>query len=344
MDQPPRKRVSLIVPCCNEAGVLDAFLARVNAVRAGLGAYTFEVLFIEDGSTDDTWAALCAVAALDPSVRAVRLSRNFGHQRALAAGLDFCTGDYGIILDADLQDPPELIPVILEQLEAGADVVHTVRTDRRVDSAFKRLSAAFMYAFLRRWVLPELPRNAGLYKGFNARALGALRQYRERVRFLRGIFATLGFRQAVVPYARETRRGGQTKYHLRNMVRLARDAVVSNSVLPLRAGLYLGLAVLVAWPVLAAAGLLRWYAGRLETPALWAVAGLVWGFGGLTLVMLGAVGEYLKCIVLEVKQRPLYIVEETRNLPETDVEPRAAAPGSGSPGRGAHSGEGDAGE
>jgi len=308
-------RVSLIVPCCNEASVLDRFLERVGAVVAALPAYAFAYVFIDDGSTDDTWEVLLRAAEDDPAVQLVRLSRNFGHQRALVAGLDFCAGDYGIILDADLQDPPELIPEILAQLDAGYDVVHTVRRDRRVDTVFKRVSAAIMYAFLKRWVLPELPSNAGLYKGFSRRALEALRQYRERVRFLRGLFATLGFRQTHVTYVREARPGGRSKYGLRSMVRLARDAVVSNSVLPLRFGFYVGVLAVGLWPILAGAGLACWWMGRLDTPAVWLVAALVWCFGGGALVMLGFIGEYLKCIVLEVKQRPLYIVEEVRNMP-----------------------------
>ncbi len=307
-------RVSLIVPCCNEARVLEQFIERVGAVVDGLPGYAFEFVFIDDGSTDDTWAKLCRAAEDRSAFLLVRLSRNFGHQRALVAGLDFCTGDQGIILDADLQDPPELIPEILSRLGEGYDVVHTVRRDRRVDTPFKRFSARLMYGFLQRWVLPELPRNAGLYKGFSRRALEALRQYRERVRFLRGLFATLGFRQTRVTYVRESRQGGRSKYGLRSMVRLARDAVVSNSVLPLRLGLYLGLLILCAWPLLAGVGLARWWMGALGTPALWVLAALVWGFAGLILVMLGFIGEYLKCIVLEVKQRPLYIVEEVRNI------------------------------
>jgi dolichol-phosphate mannosyltransferase len=312
----PKKTVSLVVPCYNEAPMVDAFIAHMEPIIALLAQYAFEYVFVDDGSRDDTEQRIAALAAGDPRIKGVSLSRNVGHQRAITAGLDFCGGEYIIILDADLQDPPELVPPILEQLEAGYDVVHTVRADRRADACVKRVTAKLFYLFMRRWVLPELTENAGDCKGFNRRVLLALRQYRERVRFLRGLFATLGFRQTTVSFARPKRFAGVSKYNMRNMLRLARDAVVSNSALPLRAGLYVGLLTWLLLPVYGVALLVLAFAGRAPQPlALWAVAGLLFFFMGFLLVLLGIVGEYLKVLMLEVKARPLYLVRAVYNLP-----------------------------
>ena len=314
--------VSIIVPCFNEEGMVDAFLERVRAVCEGLPEYGFEFLFVDDGSRDGTNAAIVARAERDPRVKLVTLSRNFGHQRAIAAGLDLCLGDYVVVIDADLQDPPELIPQILERLRAGSDIVHMVRESRDVDSFAKRFSARVFYAFMRRYVLPALPEDAPDFKGFNRRVLDTLRLYGERVRFLRGIIATLGFRQAAIPYVREARYAGKSKYPWKNVLRFGRDAVVSYSVIPLRVGLVAGIAVCAATAVFAAVCVAACIAGALPQPTVMFLIALVGGLGGLLLVMLGIVGEYLGCMMRELKQRPLYIVESLVNLapPGKDAE------------------------
>lgn len=312
------KTISIVTPCYNEAAGIGAYLDAVLGVAGRLPDYQFEFLFIDDGSEDDTCVALQARAAEDRRVKIVALSRNFGHQRAIVAGLDYCAGDFIIVADADMQDPPELFSAIIAELERGADVVHMVRSDRSVDSWPKRATAAAFYAFMRRWVLPELRPNSGDFKGFNRRALQALLLYRENVRFLRGLFATLGFRQTEIPYVRAARHSGASKYPLTSVLRLARDAIVSNTVLPLRAGLYLGGISIAAACLYAAGCVAAFLAGnRFESPALMVLIGLVLFFSGAMLAMLGFIGEYLKCIVLETKQRPLYIVRALYNLPGT---------------------------
>lgn len=319
--------ISIIVPCYNEAEVLPAFLARVNAVASQMPFYNFEFLFIDDGSRDASPTFLAEAAARDERVKVIRLSRNHGHQRALTAGIDFCRGDFVILMDADLQDPPELIPRITATLVSGFDVVHLVRADREVDSWSKRTLARLFYRFMRRYVLPDLVEDSGDFKGFNQRALVALRTYRERVRFVRGAFATLGFRQTTLPYVRAPRAGGNSKYPLRSTVRLARDAVFSNSSLPLRWGIYAGgaLSVLSALTVFAV-GLLA-LGGRIQQPLIIATLIALLGCAGLLMLMLGFVGEYLKILLLEVKQRPLYTLESTINL-EVAVAPEASVRGS----------------
>jgi dolichol-phosphate mannosyltransferase len=315
------KTVGLIVPCYNEGESVEHTQTRLRQVAESLPQYRFTYLWVDDGSTDDTLIHLSALAAASAEVQVLSLARNVGQQRAITAGLDHCDADYVVVLDADLQDPPELIPQMLMRLEEGFDVVHGVRTDRTVDSFTKRLTAKFFYAFMRRWVLPELRENAGEFKAFSRPVLLALRQNRERVRFLRGLCATVGFSQTELPYARAPRHAGRSKFPLKQMLRLARDAVFSNTVLPLRLGLYLGLLLLTSAGVYGIAALLAHLGGDgLASPLLHLVLVLnVMGFA-LTFILLGLAGEYFKIIILEVKQRPLYIVRRAINLPSTDQE------------------------
>ena len=327
MSSEPKKCVSLVAPCYNEEAVVDAFLDRVRPIASELSRYEFEFFFVDDGSRDATLGILQERAQSDDRIRVVSLSRNFGHQRAITAGLDFCTGDFIIVIDADLQDPPELIPRILELLTEGYDLVHTVREDRRSDSFAKRVTARLFYAGMRRGILPELPENAGDFKGFNREVLKVFRQYRERVRFLRGIFATLGFRQTTLGYTRPPRAAGKSKYPWRSVLRLARDAVVSYSVLPLRAGIVVGTISLAALPFYVLWALLF---GSMGNPGEVLLTSLVIGFGGLSSLLLGVVGEYLGCVIREVKGRPLYVV---RTLVNASREDTAEGAGQGADGR-----------
>lgn len=306
--------VSLVVPCYNEAEVLESFYECASRVIGELSAYEAEFLFVDDGSTDGTAGVLRQLAERDARVKVIFLSRNFGHQRAITAGLDFCSGDFIIVMDADLQDPPELIPKILEKLESGFDLVHTVRSDRSVDSVFKRVSAKLFYTIMKRWVLPDLPENAGDFKGFNRKVLNALGEYRERVRFLRGAFATLGFAQTRVEFKRAARHSGTSKYPTWNMLRFARDAIVSNTVLPLRIGFVLGLMAILALPFFIAWAVYGMFTGAQRDPLLLVLMGMILLFSGLTLMMIGVLGEYIKALILETKQRPLYIVRESLGI------------------------------
>lgn len=315
----PRPKVAIVAPCYNEEDVLPAFIARVQAVAAELPRFDFEFLLVDDGSRDTTCDVIRQLAEADPRIRGVFLSRNFGQQRAITAGLDFCDADYIIVMDSDLQDLPELIHEILPQLEAGYNLVHTVRADRSVDSFLKREAAQFFYALMRRFVLPELPYNAGDYKGFDREVLHAFRQYRERVRFLRGIFATLGFRQTTVTFRRDSRHSGRSQYPLKAILRLGRDAVLSNTTWPLRLGAVAGAPMLLASPFAFIAALLATghRHANLNTALLLFI-------GGAILTLLAAIGEYLRILVLETKHRPLYIVRELHNLP---VQPGPPRPG-----------------
>jgi len=308
--EPARKRVCVIAPCFNEESVLPTFVARIADVAASLPTYDVEVLLVDDGSTDSTPDVIRRATAPGVVVRGIFLARNVGQQRAITAGLDFCHADYAIIIDSDLQDPPELIPEILARLDEGYAVVHTAREDRTVDSVAKRAGAAAFYTLMRRFVLPDLPQHAGDYKGLSRDAVQAVRAYGERVRFLRGIFATLGFRQTVVYFRRAARFSGKSKYPWWRVLRFARDAAVSNTVWPLRLGLLAGLFLLALCPVILAWGL---YYRSLLLYALQSV--LVCFSGGMVLCLLAAIGEYLQVLMLEVKRRPLYLVRGLHGFP-----------------------------
>ncbi|NIA16294.1 MAG: glycosyltransferase [Nitrospiraceae bacterium] len=317
MTNPSEKLVSIIVPCHNEEASVAPFLERTRAAADQAAEFAFEFLFVDDGSQDATKRRVIEASQADPRVKLVSLSRNFGHQRAISAGLDFCSGDYVIVIDADLQDPPEMIPRIIERLEEGSDLVHMVRESRAVDSFAKRASARIFYAFMRRYVLPELTPDAPDYKGFNRRVLKAMRLYRERVRFMRGMLATLGFNQTELRYVREERHSGVTKYRGRNILRLCRDAIVSYSVIPIRLSFFAGiLTALAGILVFLASGLVHFCGQGLDHPLLAIVIGLQLLLTGAVLTVLGLIGEYLGCIIREVKQRPLYLVESTHNLVE----------------------------
>ena len=313
-NMPCSKRVTLLIPCYNEREVLPELVRRLDTVCAGLPQYVFFWLFIDDGSADGTREWLRRLAETDARVGVVVLSRNFGHQRALSAGFDYAGGDYVIVLDADLQDPPEVIPALLERLEAGYDVVHTVRADRSVDTWYKRIPARLFYRFMRRWVLPELWENAGDFKGLSRRAVEALRNFPERVRFLRGMFATLGYRQTQVYFTREARQAGTSKYPLWKVLQFARDAIVSYSVWPLRLGLILGILGGMVWGAILGIVVVLAVLGRLEFALLYAMVSSVGLMASVVLVFVGLTGEYFRVLMLEVKQRPLYLVSEVVNV------------------------------
>lgn len=315
MEALPKPRVTVIVPCYNEEDVLEASYARLDVVTQGLEDYAFTFLFVDDGSRDGTHRILASLAEQDKRVQVATLSRNFGHQVAITAGLDLCGGDLFIVIDADLQDPPELIPEMLERLDQGYDLVHMIREDRQVDSFSKRVSARLFYWVMRRFVMSELPENAGDFKGFNRAVLEAVRQYHERVRFLRGIFAGLGFKQTEIAYTRDVRHAGRSKYPLWRVLQFATDAVLSYSPLPLRVFLWTGALACVGSVLFAIVCVALWCTlGRGVDAKFATLVTLIGGLGGLVLVALGIVGEYLGRIFVELKGRPFYIVRETRNL------------------------------
>lgn len=310
--------LSVVVPVYDEQEVLLAFHHRLAAALESTGL-AWEVLYVNDGSRDASWVLLEELHRRDPRVSAISLSRNFGHQVAITAGIEHATGDAVVVIDADLQDPPELIPAMIARWREGFDVVYAVRNEREAESAFKRWTAAAFYRLMQRLTAIHVPVDAGDYRLMSRRVVDALNRLPERNRYVRGLVAWLGFEQTGVTYNREARRAGQTKYPLRRMVRLASDAIVSFSTMPLQLAIALGFALSLA--CFAYAGWAAW--GRLvndqPVPGWTSLMVAVLLVGGVQLMCLGIIGEYIGRIYDEVKQRPLYVIGEVRRARAADV-------------------------
>jgi glycosyltransferase involved in cell wall biosynthesis len=306
--------VSVVAPIYNEDALIEEFYARVCAALEGL---PFELVLVDDGSTDGSPMALERIAAADPRVRVVFLSRNFGHQTALTAGLDHARGDAVVMLDADLQDPPELISTMLDHWRAGCDVVYAVREQRDGESRFKLSTARWFYKLFDKLAQVELQHNSGDFRLLDRRALDALLSMRERNRFLRGMTVWVGYTQAAVPYHRDPRYAGETKYTLPKMLRFSLDAISSFSHRPLQLATLLGFLIstlaFIAIPVVVVLRILGSY-----LPGFSALTILVLLLGGIELIAIGIIGEYVGRIYDEVKGRPLYLVRARRNMPAAD--------------------------
>jgi glycosyltransferase involved in cell wall biosynthesis len=303
--------LSVVVPLHDEEGSVRELYTRTCAALRGLA---FELVLVDDASADATPELLAELAAADPRVRVIHLSRNFGHQAALTAGLEHARGDAVAMLDGDLQDPPELIAAMLEHWRAGSDVVCAVRTERRGEGRVKLATARWFYRLFAR-LAPDagLRPNSGDYRLLDRRALDALLSMRERNRFLRGMTGFIGFTQTAVPYERDARHAGETKYSMRKMLHFSLDAMTSFSWVPLQLATLLGFLfsaiALLTIPVVIALRL----AGE-TIPGFATVLCLILLIGGIQLITVGIIGEYVGRIYDEVKGRPLYLVRETRNL------------------------------
>jgi len=298
--------LSVCAPVYQEEGSLEEFHRRVAGALAGL---EYELILVDDGSSDGTPALLAGIAAGDPRVRVITLSRNFGHQAAITAGLDHARGNAVVMIDADLQDPPELIPELLDHWRRGADVVYAVRESRQGESRFKLATARGFYRVFSRLAQIDLEPNAGDFRLLDRRALDAVGALRERNRFLRGMTVWVGFTQTAVPYAREPRHAGETAYTLRKMVRFSLDAIASFSHLPLQLATLLGFLIsFVAFLGIPIAIGLK-LAGEF-VPGITSVLLAVLLLGGIQLITVGLIGEYIGRIYEEVKQRPIYVVRE----------------------------------
>ncbi|MGC8548241.1 MAG: glycosyltransferase family 2 protein [Acidobacteriaceae bacterium] len=313
--------LSLVIPVLNEEQTLPITLGRLREV---LQDVHWEVIFVDDGSTDSTPQLIEQIAAEDAGVKLIRLSRNFGHQTAITAGLDFADGDAVVVMDADLQDPPELLPRMLELCRQGYDLVSPQRILRESDTPFKRWSAAVYYQIMARMADQKLTPQVGDFRLYSRRGVQVMRSLREQHRYMRGLAAWSGLREIVIPYERQPRAAGKTHYSLWKMIRFAWTGISSFSAFPLRlsiaAGCVLGLigfTYLIVVVVLALAGsdLVRGWASLIALQCI---------FSGIILLALGAIGDYVARVYEESKGRPLYVVAGTRNLPvETMSVPRA---------------------
>jgi dolichol-phosphate mannosyltransferase len=300
---------SFVIPVLNEQETLRELYRRLTAVMAQLDG-SAEILFVDDGSTDASFAVIEELHARDPRVRAIRLSRNFGHQVALTAGIDHATGNAVILMDADLQDPPEVVPEMARRWREGYEVVYAVRDSRDGESRLKLATAKWFYRSLARMSTTPLAVDAGDFRLVDRRAIDAVMSMREHARYLRGMFAWVGYDQTGVHYSRAPRYAGRTKFPLRRMLAFATDGIVSFSVAPLRFVLALGFFVSAASLLGALVAVVFWLTGAYLVPG-WASIAVGIGFtAGIQLTVLGVMGLYVARIYEEVKQRPLYFVRD----------------------------------
>jgi dolichol-phosphate mannosyltransferase len=304
--------LSVVAPMYEEQDTVAPFTERVEAA---LGELNYELILVNDGSKDRTRDAMAAAAARDPRIKVVSLARNFGHQPALTAGLEHARGDVIVMLDGDLQDPPELIPEMIERWREGVDVVYAVREQRLGETAFKRATAKGFYRTFRRLTGLDLAVESGDFRLMDRRALDALLSMPERARFLRGMTVWIGFTQTAVTFVRQERHAGVTKYPLRKMLRFSFDAITSFSSAPLQWATFLGfLFSVVAFLAIPLTVVAR-YANIFERGVPTTII-IVLLLGGIQLITLGIIGEYIGRIYDEVKHRPLYVVGERINIEE----------------------------
>jgi polyisoprenyl-phosphate glycosyltransferase len=311
--------LSVVVPAFNEQDSVPVMVERVRAAVEGV-VDGFEVVFVDDGSHDATWERIVAAAAGDSRIRGVRFARNFGHQAALTAGVDAARGRAVVIIDGDLQDPPELIPDLVAQWREGYEVVFAQREVREGETWFKRTSAAAFYRLLRSITNVDIPVDTGDFRLMGPRAVAAFRALPERNRFIRGLVSWIGFPQVAVRYRRHARLAGDTKYPLKKMLRFALDGITSFSFLPLRLATWIGftISVVAFLYILVVIGL---KIAGINWPGYTSLMASILFLGGVQLTMIGILGEYVARVFEEVKRRPLYLVGESTDGTTAIVPP-----------------------
>ena len=299
--------------------MLPSLAERLTATLDSLEE-TWEVILVDDGSDDATYGLAVELHGRDPRFKVVRLSRGFGHQVALSAGLDLAQGDAVVTMDGDLQHPPEVIPELVASWRSGNEIVHAVMTERPGEGRFKEWTAKAFYRLLARLADIDVRAGAGDFRLVDRRALDAVRAMRESNRYLRGMFSWVGFRQSGVPYVHPARTMGRTKYTPFRMLRLATDAVIGFSSRPLRLWLNLGFLVSLISLVFGVSAVIGHLSGGFTVPGWTSLVVLVGLVGGIQLIVLGVIGEYIAHIFDEVKRRPLYIVSRTHGVSEEELE------------------------
>jgi polyisoprenyl-phosphate glycosyltransferase len=306
----PLPELSIVVPVFNEEAAIELFLAQVPPLLETITA-DWEILFVNDGSRDATLALIRAANDRDQRVRGLDFSRNYGKEIALSAGIDHARGRAVIPMDVDLQDPPELIAEMVARWREGYDVVLAQRSDRSTDTVLKRRTAAWFYAIIAGLSKITIPPNVGDYRLIDAAVVDALRRYPERERFMKGIFAHVGFRTTTLSYVRAARAAGETKFRPRQLFRLAIEGIVSFSAVPLKIWTYVGILASLAAVIYAAFVIIKTLLTGVAVPGYASLIVIMLLFNGLILVGLGIQGEYIARIFSEVKGRPLYLVRES---------------------------------
>lgn len=307
---PSAPYLSVIVPCYNEQGGLRELHRRLSAICAQYMDKGYEIILVDDGSRDETWQAISDLHAADPHIVGISLSRNFGQGLALTAGLDACRGERVLIIDADLQDPPELLPGMMQKMDEGADVVYGKRSSRMGETWFKRVSAHMFYRLLHKVSKVPIPEDTGDFRLINRKVVDTLKQMSEPSPYMRGMVAWIGFRQVPLEYERKERFTGETHYTLKKMAALALDAMTSFSSEPLRLSLYLGVGMFVVAGGILLSIILSVISGA-DVGGTRILAFLMFFMQGLQFIAMGLVGEYIGRIYHDGKRRPRYIVGQT---------------------------------
>jgi len=310
-----KERLEIVVPVYNEESCIDELLRKLMDLKQKIDYLDTSFTFINDGSRDRSLEILHSYADKYNFIKVIDFSRNFGHQMAITAGLDYADADYVVIIDADLQDPPELIEDMYKKAKEGFDVVYGKRSSRKGETFFKKFTANMFYRFISKMCDIDIPADTGDFRLINKHVLETVKQMRERHRFIRGMVPWVGFKSVPILYTRDERHAGKTKYPLRKMVKFALDAIFSFSNTPLRIAIYAGLGI-VGFGIMGA--LLILYLRLFTTytvPGISAVIITIIIMSGFQIIMLGIIGEYVGRIFEENKRRPLYIVSKTKNFP-----------------------------
>lgn len=313
------KKISLVIPCYNEEDVLNNLFSELETIASGLPAYQFEFVFIDDGSKDGTLSLLMAFLARDKRVVIVELSRNFGKESALSAGLQQASGDAVIPLDSDLQDPPELIGQMIEKWEDGAEVVLARRVSRSTDSLAKRVTAGLFYKFHNSISSVKIPENVGDFRLMDRVVVDQINALPERLRFMKGIFAWVGFHAVTVDYARPVRSAGSSKFSGTRLWNFALEGITSFSSVPLKIWSYLGVITAILSLCYGVFIAIRTLVYGIDVPGYASLLVFILFFGSFNLIGIGILGEYIGRIYLETKARPLYVMRRCHRAdPNTD--------------------------
>lgn len=308
-------KLSVVVPCYNEEDGLRELHRRVSAICRTCIGNSYELVLVNDGSKDTTWKIMGEISTVDKHVVAINLSRNHGHQLALSAGLQMCRGERVFVLDADLQDPPELLPKMMARMDDGFDVVFGQRTKRQGETFFKKASAYVFYRLLNKMIDIDIPADTGDFRIMSRRAVNILNSMPEQHRFIRGMVSWIGLRQEALPYERAARFAGETKYPLSKMIRFAIDAITGFSVRPLRVASYLGFGFGMATMALLAYVVVNFFIGK-SVEGWTSLAVIVLAVGSVQLFVAGVIGEYLGRLYVESKRRPLFLIQEVISSPD----------------------------
>lgn len=308
--------LSVIVPCYNEEAVITESYSRLRKVLDGITTIQTEIIFINDGSTDRTAEMLSTIAANDKQVKVLHFSRNFGHQPAVTAGIHYCTSDLAVIIDADLQDPPELIPKMIEtQKRELANVVYCVREKRQGESIFKKLTARLFYRSMNYLSEVDFPLDTGDFRLIDKQVMAEFKKFREKGKYIRGIISWIGFKQVPFKYQRQARFAGETKYPLRKMIQFASTAMLYFSKKPLKLATGLGFITVLMGIIYAIYAIIGKIAGFTHALSGWSsIIILIIFFGGVQLITVGVLGQYIGILFDEIKDRPEYIVEKKDNF------------------------------